>query len=333
MEDSKILEIGKVPETVLKRSVLKNISVIRPEVLVGSGIGEDCAALRLSDDEDIVMSCDPITATSEDIGNLCVLVTVNDLASAGASAIGLMITALLPPGSTESQLADIMKDINEACKDTNVCILGGHTEITEAVNKPLLSVTGIGKVKRGRLITTSGAKPGMDLIVTKWIGLEGSSIIAKEKEEELLSVFPKTLVDSAKKMDSMISVQKDGLIAAEHGAAAMHDVTEGGIYGALWELCEASSVGLDADLSLIPIKQETVEICEHYAIDPYKLISSGSMLIATENGEGLIQKLNESGIHASIIGKTTDSKAKIVHYDGQDKYLGAPETDELYKVL
>ncbi|MBQ2576185.1 MAG: AIR synthase family protein [Lachnospiraceae bacterium] len=327
------MEIGKVPESVLKRSVLKQLKTKREEVILGSGVGEDCGALELKEDEIFVVSTDPITGTAKEIGNLSVLITVNDLASSGAEAIGILLTVLLPDQTKEKVLREIMEQVNAACDAAGIQVIGGHTEVTAAVNQPLVSVTGIGKVKKGRLISTAGARPGMDLIVTKWIGIEGTTIIAREKEEELRQVFPEAYVKSMCDMSEYLSVQKDGVIAAAAGAAAMHDITEGGVFGALWEVSSASGVGLDVDLSRIPIRQETVELCDHYKLNPYGLISSGSMLIAAENGLKVVRALEEAGISATIIGRTTSGREKAIHYDGQIRYLEQPKTDEFHKVL
>ncbi len=327
------MKIGKVPESVLKRSCLKQIKHHRPEVLLGAGIGEDCAALELAEDEELVLSTDPITGTVQDIGTLAVVVTTNDLASAGAEPIGIMLTVLLPDGTEEETLKTIMSEVAEACEKADIEILGGHTEVTAAVNQPILSVTGVAKVKKGRLIQTGGAKPGMDVILTKWVGIEGTAIIAKEKEEELLSRLPEWMVEDAKSLSRYLSIQKEAMIAAEHGAAALHDVTEGGVFGALWELAEASGTGLEIDLRRIPIRQETVEIAEHFGINPYELISSGSLLIATNDGVGLLIKLSKNEIPAQIIGKVTEGNDRVLLNNGEKRFLEPPKTDALYEVV
>ncbi len=327
------MEIGKIPENILKRSVMRQLSTKRPEVVVGSAVGEDCAAIELEPDETFVLSTDPITGTAKDIGRLSILVTMNDLASAGATPIGVMLTVLLPPQTEEATLREMMQQVNAACQDADIQVIGGHTEVTDVVNQPVISVTGVGKVKRGQLVSTGGAKPGMDLVATKWIGIEGSAIIAKEKEEDLRNHFPASIVDAAIGMDAYLSVQAEGQIAAAYGVAAMHDVTEGGIFGALWEMAEASNVGLDIDLSAIPIRQETVEICEYYDLNPYQLISSGCMLIATAEGSGLVRVLTDAGIDAAIIGRTTEGRDRIVRYDGEKRFLEPPKSDEFHRVL
>lgn len=326
------MEIGKLKESVLKRSVIKQLHVKRPEVGSGPSIGEDCATLQVGPDEEIVMSTDPITGTASDIGELAVTVSINDLASAGAEPIGILLTILLPPRMREAKLKAIMEQVDNACKRYNVQVMGGHTEVTEVVNQPLISVTAVGKVKKGQMVSTGGAKPGMDLVVTKWIGLEGTSIIAKDHEEELLTRLPKNLVDTAKGFDKYLSVLPESRVAVEHGVAAMHDITEGGIFGALWEMGEASGVGLDVDLKSIPVKQETIEVCEFFGINPYELISSGAMLIATNDGNGLVRKLAEAGVASAIIGKSNSSNDKRVISGDEVRFLEPPKADALYSV-
>ena len=327
------MKVGKVPESVLKRSVMRQLKSTRPEVLVGAGIGEDCSALQLGEDEIFVISTDPITGTAKDMGRLAIQITVNDLASAGAEPVGVMLTVLLPENTEEPVLRQIMQQAEEACEASNLQILGGHTEVTRVVSQPLVSVTGVGKAKAGHLITTGGARPGMDILVTKWIGIEGTSIIAKEKKEELCSHFPRQLVETAAGLDQYLSVLPEAAVAVKSGVAAMHDVTEGGIFGALWEMAEASGVGLDIDLKKIPIRQETVEICECFDINPYELISSGCMLMAAPDGNGLVMALERVGIPATVIGKATEGNDRIIRSGEEKRFLEPPKTDQLYQVM
>lgn len=326
------MKTGKISESVLKRSVLRQISHKRPEVVLGVGVGEDCAALALEPDELFVMSTDPITGTTKDMGKLAVVITVNDLASAGATPIGVMLTILLPPESSEEELREIMAQAEAVCVAVDIEVLGGHTEITAAVNQPLVSVTGVGKVKKGALVTTAGAEAGMDVIVTKWIGLEGTSIIAKEKESALLERFPLPVVKTAQEFDRCLSVLPEAKMAAAFGVGAMHDVTEGGIFGALWEMAEASGVGLEIDLRAIPVRQETIEICEFFHLNPYQLISSGSMLIAAKDGETLVRQLLQEGTPAAVVGKVTAGKDRVLLNQGERRFLEPPKADELYSL-
>jgi len=328
------MKIGKVPENVLERSVFKQLHTKRTEVVLGAGIGEDCAAVKLAEDEIFILSTDPITGTAKDIGKLAIQITVNDLASSGAEPVGVLLTILLPPTAKESHLKQIMSQMEEGCAAANVQIMGGHTEVTAVVNQPVVTVCGVGKVKEGKMVQTSGAKPGMDIVVTKWIGIEGTSIIAKEKEEELKTRFSASFIEKAKELDAYLSVLPEAQIAVRTGVSAMHDITEGGIFGALWEMGEASGIGLDIDVKKIPIRQETVEICEFYGINPYRLISSGSMLMASEDGNKLVRELEKVGISAAVIGKATEGKDRMIRKDEEEhSFLERPKTDELYQVL
>lgn len=326
------MKIGKLPEQVLLRSVLKEVGHRRSEVLMGPGVGQDCAVLALDSDEIFVMSTDPITGTVKDMGSHSIHVTANDLAASGAEPVGVMLTILLPEETQESELRSMMRDVEETCRALHMEVLGGHTEVTNVVRQPLISVAGIGKVKKGREVLTNGLKVGDDLILTKWIALEGTSIIAKEKETDLKKVFPKELVDTAKGFDQYLSVLPESRIAVAHGASAMHDITEGGVLGALWELGEGAGVGLDIDLRLIPIRQESVEICEHYGLNPYQLMSSGSMLIGTARGAALVRKLQDAGIPAVLIGQAAEGRDRILRNGEEIRYLDRPQSDELYRL-
>lgn len=327
------MKIGKVPEAVLKRSVLNQIHTRREEVLLGASVGEDCAAVAVAEDEMLVMSTDPITGTVQDIGELAIQITVNDLASAGAEPIGVMLTVLLPERVSEQKMRHMMAQAEAACARVHVQIMGGHTEVTKAVNQPLISVVGVGKAKKGKLVSTAGARPGMDIIMTKWIGLEGTSILAKEKERELRTRFSQFFLDQAKAFDQLLSVLPEASIAIQHGVAAMHDVTEGGIFGALWEMAEASGVGLEIDLKKIPIRQETVELCEYFDINPYELISSGCMLMAAADGNTIVRELEKSGIHAVVTGKATEGNDRVLYAAEERRFLEPPKADELYKII
>ena len=326
------MEIGKVPEAVLKRAVFRQIHTRREEVLVGAGVGEDCAALQLGPDEVFVLSTDPITGTDKNTGELAVQITANDLASAGAEPVALLLTVLLPVTADEPLIRRLMKEVDEACEKLHIQVVGGHTEVTAVVNQPVISVTGIGKAKKGHLVTTGGAGIGDDVVATKWIGIEGTSIIAREKEQELLERFAAPFVEEAKNFDRFLSVVPDAAAAVKSGVTAMHDVTEGGIYGALWELAEASGVGLEIDLKKIPVRQETIELCEYYRLNPYQLISSGCMLMTAPDGRRLVRDLEKAGIHATLIGRCVDGKAKKILNGEDTAYLERPKTDELYKI-
>lgn len=327
------MQIGKVPESVLKRSILNKINTRRDEVLVHPGVGEDCSVVSVGADEVVVLSTDPITGTVHDIGRLAALITSNDIASAGAETIGILATILLPDGTSEEELRTMMIQMEEICATYDMEILGGHTEISKAVNQPVITVTGIGKMKREHLITTGGMKPGNELVMTKWAGTEGTAILACDREDLLKTRFSQEFIDDAKSFSQFLSVIEDAKIAMEVGVSAMHDVTEGGIFGALWEMASASGCGVQVELADIPIRQETVEISNFFDINPYMLISSGSMLIATSYANALVAKLTCAGIPAAVIGRAIEGKDKVILSGGERRFLEPPKSDELYTAL
>ncbi|TAH71548.1 MAG: hydrogenase maturation factor [Anaerolineaceae bacterium] len=327
------MKLGKIPETILKRSVLKQIRHRREEVLVGPAIGEDCSVIDLNGDEVIVMSTDPITGTVQDIGTLAVHITANDIASSGAEVIGIMLSVLLPENTTEAELKSMMHEVDKVCEQLHIEVLGGHTEVTKAVNQPIVTATGIGKMKKSDMIKTSGAIAGQEIVMTKWAGLEGTAIIAKAKEQELLSKYSEGFIKKAQKMLDNISVVPESRVAMKVGVTSMHDVTEGGIFGALWEIGAASKVGIEVDLQKIQLKQETVEICEFFDLNPYMLISSGCMLIVCDSANLLVDRLKEEGISACVIGRITEGNDRIVINGEEVRYLEPPRMDELYKVM
>lgn len=327
------MNLGKIPETALKRSVLNQIKHRREEVLVGPAIGEDCSVLAVAEDEVLVMSTDPITGTVKDIGTLAVHITANDIASNGAEVIGIMLTVLLPEATAEAELRTMMKDIEAVCLKLNIEVIGGHTEVTKAVHQPIVTVTGVGKMKRNEIIKTAGAKPGQEIVMTKWAGLEGTAIIAAAKEEELKTKYSASFLEGAKEMIEYISVVPEAMVARAVGVTSMHDVTEGGIFGALWEIGAASKVGLEVDLKKVLLKQETVEICEFYDINPYMLISSGCMLIITDKANLLVDKLKAVGIASAVIGRIIEGNDRVIINEEERRFLEPPKSDELYKVM
>lgn len=326
------MKVGKISEVVLKRSVFKQIKHRRKEVLLRPGVGEDCAFIQVEDDEVIVLSTDPITGTANEIGTLAVHITANDIASSGAEIIGIMLTIILPDKARESDLREMMQEIDAVCSKLHIEVIGGHTEVSKAVNQPIITVTGVGKIKKCDIMPTGGLKPTQELVMTKWAGLEGTAILANDKEEILKTRYTNDFLEGAKKLMDYISVVKEAKIAKEIGVTSMHDITEGGVFGALWEVAEASEVGIEVDLKKIPIRQETVEICEFFDLNPYMLISSGCMLIATYHGNQLVEALKKEGIMAAVIGRVTKGKDRIVRNEEEQRYLEPPKSDELYKV-
>ena len=324
------MKVGKLNWDDLKQIIDDNKSVVRDDVRIRSGIGEDCSVINFGDYE-CVVSTDPITGADKNIGKLAVHINCNDIASCGVEPIGILVTILVPPTASLDDIKNIMKEIDEETKKLNVEILGGHTEVTEAVNKIVVSCTAIGKGKAQDAVATSGAKLGDDIVVTKLLCLEGTSIIANDYLDRVRDVLTDEEIEIAKDYVNSISVVKEGLIAGEFGVNSMHDITEGGVLGALWEIAEASNLGFKVYDDKMPISEITYKICEKLNIDPLKFISSGSMLITTTNGKGLAEKLKSKGIQATVVGNMTKASGILVKDETSSEVL-PPSRDELFSI-
>lgn len=327
------MRLGKVSDSVLKRSVLKKIKTHREEIIQGAALGEDCAFLQFEKDEVVGVTTDPITCSKLGSGKVAVYNVTNDLAAGGAMPIAILVSALFPKKTSEDKIKTHMEEIENACTALNVQIAGGHTEITDAVTRPVLTLTGVGKAKKEEITHTGGARPFQDVVMTKWIGLEGTYLLAKERREELATRYPESMIDAAEGFDRFLSVVPEAATAIKSGVSAMHDVSEGGIFSALWQLAESSGVGLEIDMKKIPVKQETIEICEFFGLNPYYFVSGGALLIVTDNGHDLVNELSKQEIFATVIGKTTDGNDRIVMNDYEKRFLEPSQSDGLHQMF
>lgn len=326
-----MFEIGKLPPEVLEKIVMEPMAkskVKRRDVILRPKTGEDCSALDLGG-EYCVLSTDPITGATADIGYLAVQINCNDIYSSGAEPVGVLLTVLLPPESEEHMLEEMMAGALRAAEERGIEILGGHTEVTDVVNKPVISAAVIGKSKKQKILSTGGASTGEDLIMTKWAGTEGTAILAEEWKEGLRAYLTEEELAAACDLKRFLSVGKEAEIAFAYGATAMHDATEGGILGAVWEVAECSGLGVEVFAEQIPVKEETKKICQAMGIDYLGLISSGTMIIAAPQGERLVAQLREAGIAAAVIGRLTEGE-KYILVNGMRLPLAQPKSDALY---
>ncbi|MDR1065841.1 MAG: AIR synthase family protein [Clostridiales bacterium] len=330
------MDIGKLSQELLDKYVLNVIGargVKRGETKTRAGFGEDCAVLDIGD-EYLSVSSDPITAAEKNIGRLAVHVNANDIAASGCEPVGITITLLMPPGCKESDIETIMNDTINAANEIGVEIVGGHTEVTDAVNRPVISAAVFGKSAGKKFVSSSGAKTGQDLIMTKWAGLEGTAILADCAKDKLCAEFGVEFVMSALKRGGALSVTRESRIAMTFGATAMHDVTEGGVFGACYEMAAAAKVGVEIFAENIPVLPETHAICDFMEINPFKLISSGSLLIAASEGEKLATLLLDRGVEAAVIGRFTPrADDRFVIFKNGRKKLERPAADEIYKAF
>ena len=331
-----MLKIGKLDSDVLQKIVLDKIRYKRREVKTGAGIGEDCAVLDYGRYE-CVISTDPITAAIKDIGRLAVYISCNDIASNGIEPLGITLTMMLPPGTTEEDVSTIMDQAAAAAENARVQIIGGHTEVTEAVNQPVIVSTAFGRGLAGESQSAHDMRPGDCILMTKTAGLEGTGIIAGDKEDQLSGLLSPEEIAEAKKLLDQVSVVREGVIAGEIGTAGMHDVTEGGILGAVWEMCRIAELGAEVWEEEIPVHPTTRKIAEHFGINYLRLISSGCMLIMApeEKKSRIMEAVAAAGIQISCIGRIGLKKdgLYLVGSDGKKQEIDPPAADELYKVV
>lgn len=319
-----MLKIGKLDNDLLKKIVIDKIKYRRDEVLTRPGIGEDCAVLDYGEYE-CVVSTDPITAAIEKIGSLAVHISCNDVASNGIEPIGLLLTVLLPEGTTEDDVESLMAQASEAAEELQVEIIGGHTEITSAVAQPVIVSTAIGKGPKGASQKAAQMKPGDYIYITKSAGLEGTGIMATDKHEEIEKILSHAEYEEATNMLGEVSVVKEGVIAGKIGTSGMHDITEGGVLGAVWEMCNISNTGAKIRIDDIPVAPVTEKICKAFDLNPLRLISSGSMMIiiSPDKSAELEQVMAEANIKLTQIGEITTKE------NGDD--ITPPGSDEIYK--
>ena len=331
------MPIGKIRLNALKRIVLSKRGYDREDVVVGPGIGIDSAIMK-NDKKYIVATTDPITASGKLIGILSIFITTNDLIASGALPQWYLSTILLPNNATEKMLAKITNEMNIYAKQLKMQIVGGHTEVTPYLTMPIIIGTAIGTTNK--FYSSSQAKSGDAIIMTKKVGIEGIAIIAHEYSEELeKNGVSKAEILKLQKLVNKTTVYPEGKILITeftHYIHAMHDPTEGGLFTALHELADASNTGLEIYLERIPVDKQTIEICKMLKLNPYLLLSSGSLLITTEKNkaEEIVSVLKMRKIEANIIGELTREplKRKLIEKDGQ-KMLPRQEKDEIWKLF
>lgn len=325
------MRVGKLNWDELNYIISNHKGKKREEVKISNGIGEDCAVIDFGTSK-CVISTDPITGATENIGKLAVNINCNDIASCGVEPLGLLVTILAPPSTELEELHQVMKEIHLEALKIGAQIIGGHTEITEAVNKIIVSCTALGKSDAtNEPVSTAGALVGDSIIITKNICLEGTSILVNDHEERCSKVLTEKEIEEAKGYIEMISVVKEGIIGGKCKVSSMHDITEGGVLGALWEVASASNVGFMVLKEEMPLTQVSQKVCKEFQVDPLKLISSGSMLMTTKNPEEVLKQLKEAGIKGTIIGKIINSGGWI-KAAGEVTEVEPPEADELFRI-
>ena len=309
------MQAGKLPLEYLEK-ILGGLSSNDPRVALGPAAGEDAALIDMGD-KYLVAKTDPITFATDRIGWYAVQVNANDIAVMGAVPKWMMATILLPEGSSEKQIESVIAQLNEACNDIGVSLIGGHTEITYDLPRPIISGVMLGEVDKGKEVRSSGAREGDSIIMTKAIAIEGCSILALEAGNRLIEAgLSQEDVDAGKRLlnNPGISVVRDARISVAAGKiTAMHDPTEGGITGGLRELAMASGLGMKIDQNCIALTNTTRQYCDALSLDPLGLIASGSLLacVSPEDEKAVIEALWSEGIAAWKIGEMLEKSFGI----------------------
>jgi len=326
----------RILSRLLERSWRKDESIV-----LGPGIGEDAAAIDMGDNV-LVVATDPVTFATSEIGYYSVVVNANDVATTGAEPKYFSVVILLPEAEgNEELLEEIFDQIQRACNDLGISLIGGHTEITYGLDRPILAGQIMGVAEKGCLIRTAGAKPGDLVLLSKGISVEGTSIIAREKGDALLSRgFSEETLERAKNFlfDPGISIVKEALLASRTGEVnSMHDITEGGLVNGLYEIAMAAKVSIEMEIDRIPVYQETKELCDLFDLDPLGLIGSGSLLITAprDGADRILKQGQKEHMNFTIIGRVTASGPASVMMITDEGRKQAPffSRDEIVKVL
>ena len=335
---SESLPVGKLPYE-LMASLLARAPGGDPRVLVGPGPGMDCAVVDAGGDRLLVFKSDPITFVADDVGEYLVRINTNDIATTAAEPSWLLLTLLLPEGKTPPERAEALNEqVFEACREAGIAVIGGHTEVTHGLDRPIAVGALVGEVARDRLVTPRGAAPGDRILLTKGVPIEGTAILAGELGERLAGVLsPEELARARHFMtDPGLDVLRDARVATGAGrVTAMHDPTEGGVITALWELAEASGRSLEVTPERIPVPDLAQRMCQALGLDPLATIASGALLLTCPPAEAqaIEDALAGAGIACSDIGTVKPGPATVYRFtEAGGGPIDRPERDEIAKV-
>ncbi len=346
------MKLGKLGESQLKRSVLKQIADKNGIVLSKTQVGVDAAIMDMSNGQ-LAIATATVSIPIKRPAFLAITRAMNNLTVAGALPKGVSLALTVPAHYSENKVRLLVEETQNALdKWENVSLLGGHTELSEHVTCPIVSVTAVGTTYKGfSQKALKDITPDMDIIMTKWAGMEATYLLAENRYEDLCTKLPASYVMVAYQFGEHLSIEKEATLLSNMGVQAMHDVSTGGVFAGIWELMESSGLGCRVDLKRIPIKQETIEVMEFVNENPYMVAGGGSLLAVVENGEQIVEKLCEAGIYAAVIGKTTKDKKRTICIDieeegewvdtaktrrrkaVEERYLTPPQSDALYTLL
>lgn len=322
------MRLGKLSSKELSQLIISKTSLKNKEVVQSAGIAEDCSAIK--SDKILLLTTDPITATGNNAGKLALYVSANDIAVCGGTPIACLLTVIAPPDGTAEQIGAFMAEASETADKLNVDIIGGHTEFSDVVNKMVVVCCMVGTSKK--VIKTCGAKAGDSIILTKSAAVEATAIMAVDHRDKLLACgMTAAELEEAEAFIEKISVMKDASVALKYNVNSMHDVTEGGIYGAVAELAESADLGATIYADRIPVAAVTAKMCNILGVSPMRLISSGSILIVSPEPDKIVKALKKNGVEGTVIGTMRQSNEITAIGEGTVEEL-LVEPDQLLSI-
>ncbi len=327
------MKSGKIAESVLKRSILKPVNTfLKQKQGNRAGVGSDAGLFAVKENTGVLaQACAIIAGNNEGMAELAVFRACNSLAAAGGTPETVTVQLLLPETMEEDGLKQTMQEVLAACEKAQVIPVQGHTQISRFVSERVISVTATGSAPA--VMTLNEVTAGSELVMTKAAGLAGTVLLTKEYRENLHERYTYSFLDCAISHEPEISVLKEAEILHSLGVTQMHDVAEGGVFGAVWELAERLNAGVELDLKKIPIYQETVEVSEYFDINPYQLKGDGALLFLTQDSAFVIEELEKQGIAAAVIGRMTEGNDRILRNDDEVRFLEPNRTDEYERAV
>ena len=324
-KEDKSMKAGRVSQTVYRRSVLKQIQnniegidFLRPSQ-------EETCYIADESEERITIATDVSLAGNEkDLGVFAIAQAVDQLASRGAQAYGISVRIMLPTFAYESRLKAMMVEISEICKEKGLRVFFADAQSVNGIQTSIVHVTAHGEAKKEQLLASRSAKAGEEIVLVKWIGMEGTLRIIREEGAALAERFAPGFLNKLEDMRDEIFSDRAMEIAGRIG--------EGGILAALWDMAEGAGIGLSVEMKKMTVRQETIEVCEVFHLNPYQLTSTGAVLMVTPKGEELKERLKREGIPAEIIGHTTEGNERIIWGGGEKRFLDRPAPDELARI-
>lgn len=322
---------GKISEAQCKRSVLKKLLRPGPRVIQGAGIGMDYGAVQFEYGKHLITSMATCRLCTYDSERYAFWKALNKLETSGTKTMAIMANVLLPARGNESRIKEITGNLAELCKQYELEYIGGHTELMEELRAPVITIIAYGENGQSKY-SIDNIKAGEAILMVGYAGTEATVMLVKDKWEELHTRYSASYLQRARDMEHRLSLREAFQALESEPVTYIHDISTGGVFAALWEVGEGAGCGIEVMLKAIPIRQETIEICEFFDINPYMAFGGGSALVITPKPEQVIENLQHKGIFVRMIGQTTASNDRIVLNEDDSRYLTLPKGDDTYKI-